>query len=82
MPNRTADEAVLELGRRVRSRRAELSLSQQQLAERAGLTISWLSALERSKRNRFELPSILAVAEALEMDAGDLLRELKADPLP
>lgn len=81
-PNRTADEAVHELGRRVRARRKELDVSQQTAATSAGLTTSWLSALERHERSRFELPGILAIAEALEMDAGDLLRGLKADPLP
>lgn len=81
-PNRTANEAVRELGNRVRDRRDELGVNQQELATRAGLATSWLSALERSRRSRFELPAILALAEALEMDAGDLLHGLKADPLP
>ncbi|WP_208024562.1 helix-turn-helix domain-containing protein [Amycolatopsis pithecellobii] len=79
-PNRTATAATTELGRRVRAQRKKLELTQQDLAHSAGLTISWLSGLERGKRKRVELPGILALAEALEMDAGDLLQGLKADP--
>ncbi|GAA5163586.1 helix-turn-helix domain-containing protein [Amycolatopsis dongchuanensis] len=81
-PNRTARAAIPELGRRVRARRKALDLTQQDLAYSAGMAISWLSSLERGKPKRLELPGILAIAEALEMDPADLIRGLRADPLP
>lgn len=77
---RTATQAASVLADRVRSRRAELEVTQQQVAYEAGITISWLSDIERAKRQRPELPGLLALAEALDMDAGELLGGLKPDP--
>ncbi|GHF56572.1 transcriptional regulator with XRE-family HTH domain [Amycolatopsis bartoniae] len=81
-PNRTARQAILELAVRVRERRTALDLTQQDVAYSAGVTESYLSGLERAKPKRLELAGILAVAEALDMEGADLIRGLKADPLP
>ncbi|MFJ8819155.1 helix-turn-helix transcriptional regulator [Amycolatopsis thermoflava] len=81
-PTRTANDAIAELSRRIRARREELERTQEQVAYAAGVAVGWYASLERGQRLRPELPSVLAVAEALEMEAGDLFRGLKADRLP
>ena len=65
--------AMTEFGRRVRARRMELGLSQMALADRAGLDFTYVSSVERGRRN-LTLTSILRLALALEVDPGELLR--------
>ena len=43
---RTLSEEYLEIGERIRKRRLELHLSQEQLAEKAGISVNTLSRLE------------------------------------
>lgn len=66
-------DLVRLLGENIRRERIARSLSQEQLAFDAGMKRTYLSDLERGTRN----PSVRALgrlAEALNMDAGDLLR--------
>ena len=65
------------VGRRVRSAREELGLTQDQLAERAGLHVSYVGQIERGLREP-SLKSLEAVATALSLQLADLLAE---DPL-
>ncbi len=53
-------------GQRVRQRRKELGLSLKELAERTGLTASFLSLVERNQNNP-SLQSLHRLAEALEV---------------
>ena len=46
MEYRTLSEEYLEIGERIRKRRLELHLSQEQLAEKAGISVNTLSRLE------------------------------------
>ena len=62
-------------GQRVRQRRLELGLSQEQLAEASGLHRTYVGSLERGERN-VALLNILRLANGLELDPGDLLRGL------
>lgn len=71
--------AQIELGRRVRTRRKELGLSQMGLAERVGLHFTFVSTVERGERN-LSLASLLAIAEGLGMDVGDLVARLSEQP--
>jgi transcriptional regulator with XRE-family HTH domain len=64
-----------EFGRRVRERRLALGLSQEKLAELAGVHRTYMSEIERGERN-VALINISRVARALRLDAGDLLRGL------
>lgn len=59
-------------GRRVRELRYDLDLSQEMLAERAGLHRTYVSSLERGQRN-VGLDNILRLAEALEVAPSALL---------
>lgn len=64
-----------ELGSRVRARRLELQISQEDLGDRSGLHRTYIGHLERGEVNP-SLLNILKVATALKIDAGGLLRGL------
>lgn len=64
------------LGDRVRARRLELGLSQEALAARAGLHRTYAGSLERGERN-VGLANLAALADALDVDLGDLLHGLR-----
>ncbi len=62
------------LGDRIRSRRVGLGLTLATVAERAGLSVQYVSNLERGRGNP-TLEALTALAAALEMTLGDLLTE-------
>ena len=73
-------DVVAQLGGRLRARRAELGLTLQQIGERAGVSVSYLSTLERG----VGVPSlsVLArVARALDLGLSALLRDASASPV-
>ena len=59
-------------GRAVRKRRRELDLSQEDLAERAGLHRNYISDIERGDRNP-SLENIQKLAKALDTKVSALL---------
>lgn len=59
------------VGRRVRERRLKLGLTQQELADRAGLHRSYLGDIELGRRN-VTIESIAKIARALEVDIPSL----------
>lgn len=64
-------DARSELGARIRELRDESRLSQEELAHRATIHVTYLSGLENGKRN----PSLLVLdrlAKALKVTIGDL----------
>ena len=65
-----------EFGRRVRARRLEMALSQEALAERAGLHWTYVGSVERGERN-IALRNIVLLASALEVDCAVLVAGLK-----
>jgi transcriptional regulator with XRE-family HTH domain len=62
------------LGQRVRKAREDLGLSQEQLAERAGLHVSYVGQIERGLREP-SLKSLFGVAEGLNLRLVDLVAE-------
>lgn len=64
-----------ELGRRIRERRLELGLSQEDLGEAAGLHRTYVGHLERGEVNA-SLLNLLKVASTLGIDAADLIEGL------
>ena len=68
-------QALREFGSRVREQRRGRGLSQEGLAEEAGLHRTYIGSVERGERN-ISLINILVLAEALEVDAGELITEL------
>ena len=73
------DPRVAAFGRAVRARRTELGLTQEQLAERAGLPPNFVSLIERGKTHAV-LDAIFAVADALETAAAALVADAEAGP--
>lgn len=64
-----------ELGLKIRRLREERSLSQEELAHRAAIHVTYLSGLENGKRN----PSLMVlarVAAALDMRLGAVMAEI------
>jgi CheY-like chemotaxis protein len=59
------------LGQAIRSQRAEMSMSQEELAERAGLHRTYVSGVERGVRNP-SLESIEKLAVALDLSVSSL----------
>lgn len=67
--------SLLDIGVRIRMRRLELGLGQQQLADRIGVSRQWIVGLERGK-NRVEAGLVLRTIEALGL--GIFLKEAPA----
>lgn len=66
------DDLLREFGARVRERRTECGLSQEELAHRSGMHRTYVSSVERGERN-IALVNIVAIAGALDIDAGTLV---------
>lgn len=66
-------------GERVRALRVERELSQERLAERAGLHWTYVSGVERGLRNP-SLNIIASLAKGLGMSPSELLAGLAARP--
>lgn len=70
-------EATAAFGSRVKKARGAASLTQEQLAEAAGLHWSYIGQVERGQTN-LTLHNILRIAAGLKVDPGELVRALKA----
>ena len=64
------------LGKSIRSRRLALGLSQEKLAEAAGLHWTYISSIERGKRN-VSLVNIVRIAKALGVSPSELLSKVR-----
>lgn len=79
MSQKANDEQALKaFGDRVRTRRTDLGLSQEALAEQSGLHRTYISSLELGGRN-VSLANILRLAAALDLDPGELIGGLRVD---
>jgi transcriptional regulator with XRE-family HTH domain len=61
------------LGRQIRKERLALGLSQEMLAEKAGLHWTYIGGIERGERN-VSLLNIVKIARALGISPSDLLK--------
>lgn len=68
------DDGRLAFGQRVRALRLAAGLSQERLADKAGLHRTYVSSLERGLRN-VGLDNILRLAKALEVSPTDLFED-------
>jgi transcriptional regulator with XRE-family HTH domain len=68
-----------QFGQRVRRQRDVLQLTQEEIAERSGLHVSYIAQVERGERN-ISLTNILRVADALDLDPCALVTGLKPPP--
>lgn len=62
------------LATRVRAERARLGLSQESLAEKAGLHRTYIGSIERGERN-VSIDNVERLAKALGVRASDLISE-------
>ena len=69
--------AMAVLGSTVRRLRTNRGISQEELADRAGLHRTYISSIERGQRNP-ALVSIIRLAQALGVDPSALLEDLDA----
>lgn len=74
MPKATSHPLLQKVGKRVRTIRAKAGISQEALADAAGLDRSYMSGVERGVRNLSVL-KLAAIAEALGVPASSLLRD-------
>ena len=71
--NENAGGPTSVFGQRVRARRMELGLSQESLAQLAGLHRTYVGSLERGERN-VALVNIVRLGKALGVDPGTLIQ--------
>lgn len=64
------------LAQNLRRLRKATGLSQEELADRAGLHRTYISSVERAERN-ISLENIFLLAKALGVEPGDLLKPVK-----
>lgn len=65
------DEILRLFGERLRELRTERNLSQERLAELAGVDRNYIGQIERAERN-VALVNIVRIAQALEIAPGEL----------
>jgi len=68
-------QIAIAFGQRVREERLKQSLSQEELAARAGVHRTYIGMIERAERN-ITLDSIDKIAKALNISISDLLKDL------
>jgi transcriptional regulator with XRE-family HTH domain len=73
-----SNDDLRAVGREIRRHRQGLGLSQEQLAERAGLHRNYVGFLERGERNA-SLKTLFALARSLGVSLGELLAGVSAD---
>ncbi len=66
-----------KFGQAVRHFRAKLGISQEELAQRAGLHRTYVGDIERGERN-VALDNIFILARALNVSVADLMRQAEA----
>lgn len=71
------ESALLALGRQVRTLRLKAGRSQMELAEAAGLHPTYLSGVERGRRNP-TVTVLVHLAAALDVPVTELFRDLPA----
>ena len=71
-----ATDARVQLGEAIRKKRLQLGLSQERLAEKAGLHWTYIGGIERGERN-VSLLNIVKIARALGATPSRLLTGIK-----
>ena len=77
MRDEMRDEILRLFGERLRELRAERGLSQERLAELAGVDRNYIGQIERAERN-VALVNIVRIAKALGIEPGELFARFTA----
>ena len=68
----TTDERMIAFGKRVREARRSKGISQERLAEMAGIDRSYMGNIERGEKN-ITLKKAYEISDALEIDIQNLV---------
>jgi transcriptional regulator with XRE-family HTH domain len=69
-------QTLVKFGEKLKVARKEIDLSQEELAEKAGLHRTYIGMIERGEKN-VTLINILKISHALNIPAGKLLEGIK-----
>lgn len=69
------DTELQQIGSRVKQARLAKHMTQQQLAEAADISVSFLSNIENGRQS-MNLRALIAVSDALEVSADSLIRDI------
>jgi transcriptional regulator with XRE-family HTH domain len=69
------NDELLAVGRKIRSLREALNLSQETMAQGAGLDRAYYGGIERGERNVSTL-NLIEIARALNVEVGDLFPKI------
>ncbi|MBI4186956.1 MAG: helix-turn-helix transcriptional regulator [Chloroflexi bacterium] len=69
------DEILVQFGKKVREERRKQRLSQEQLAEKAGLHRTYIGMIERAEKN-ITLENINKICKALALDLSAIFKDL------
>lgn len=72
MGRRASSQELVALGERIRERRTKLCLSQEALAEKAGISANTVSRIEGGQMS-MGIGTFIKLVQALDADAGSLL---------
>lgn len=75
MKNTPQTDPLLILGSKVKQRRTELMLSQENLAGICGFDRTYISLIERGKRN-ISFTNLLTLSEGLQISISELTRDI------
>ncbi len=73
-PNHAGDPVLMAVGVAIKKARTSKGVSQEQLANDAGIDRSYMGGMERGEHN-FTIMSLVKIAKGLEMTAAELLAE-------
>jgi transcriptional regulator with XRE-family HTH domain len=68
------EEILIQFGKKVKDERLKQSLSQEQLAEKAGLHRTYIGMIERAEKN-ITLENISKICRALNLDLSTLFKD-------
>ena len=75
MAKKTKENIIIEFGNLVREQRLKKEMSQEKLAEKAGLHRTYIGMVERGEKN-ITINNIYKIAKALDISVADLLKGL------
>ena len=67
-------EILKELAGKIKLKRQQLGLTQEELAEKSGFHVNYIGGIERATRN-LSIESLIRIAKALEISPKDLIPE-------
>lgn len=72
---------LMNIGRIVRERRQAKGMTIEQLAEKADVSVSLISRLERERVDNIKLANLAAIANALQLQMADFFRDSRLQTL-